>query len=635
MVCVDKLEETKILGGICFDDFLIILDNIEEVSNNYNNIAINNYPGITVNIYRVGIKIEEAAKKYKNLTFIDLTECGEELKKFYNLSNNTNLYLISIDIYNKESNKVTNDFNFEIYLKNGTQLEDLSACKTVSLEASSSLTKLDLAKYYDAKYFYSQGYNIYNISSEFYHDYCLGAYFNNNDIIIKDRIKYIYPYNISLCPNGCKLNNVEIDSKRVNCSCNISLFNKNNNNNNLEINKSNINLSNSKNSDNLFCYLLDNINYKIFKCYKELFASDINDLIKNFGIILGIIFIIINCICLSIFYLRFLPQIRIQIFKTIQNNKIKRQRKNENKIHFNICNKKNNDKYLRAKNKSKYIIESQNKNKQEIKLIKFKNHKKINSNKSSNCEHFKSKSYIKHLNNQKKDYSIYDEEMEEEYNNLPFTKALMLDKRNIIKIYISLVKMKFEITSLIFPEPFTHRSLTLSILCLNFLFNYFVNALVYNDEIISQKYHNNGKLDLIISIILSLISNIISSIFNWAIKNLVSFNEYFIRLVEDIKMENEIILIFQKLYKLLKIKIGIYFIINYLVSINISFYISIFCYIYQKTQISLLFNYLIGILQSVILSLVISFIATILRVIGLKCKKQNIYKTSVYINENI
>ena len=56
--------------------------------------------------------------------------------------------------------------------------------------------------------------------------------------------------------------------------------------------------------------------------------------------------------------------------------------------------------------------------------------------------------------------------------------------------------MKFEITSLISPEEYTHRSLILSIYLLNFLFNYFVNALLYNDEIISQKYHNNGKLSL-------------------------------------------------------------------------------------------------------------------------------------------
>ena len=50
-ICVKKLDETKIMGGICFDDFLTILDKVEGADSN-NNILKNSAPNVTINIYR-------------------------------------------------------------------------------------------------------------------------------------------------------------------------------------------------------------------------------------------------------------------------------------------------------------------------------------------------------------------------------------------------------------------------------------------------------------------------------------------------------------------------------------------------------------------------------------------------------
>ena len=59
-ICVDKLDETKILRGICFDDFIKILDDVGEIRDN--NKIINNCPGITINIYQNGIDIDKLKK---------------------------------------------------------------------------------------------------------------------------------------------------------------------------------------------------------------------------------------------------------------------------------------------------------------------------------------------------------------------------------------------------------------------------------------------------------------------------------------------------------------------------------------------------------------------------------------------
>ena len=158
-------------------------------------------------------------------------------------------------------------------------------------------------------------------------------------------------------------------------------------------------------------------------------------------------------------------------------------------------------------------------------------------------------------------------------------------------MFVNIFKMKIEIILIFFyPEKFTNILLKLSTYFLNLLFNYFMNALLYSDEIISHKYHNNGKLDLIVSISISLISDIISSIIFWIIKFFTSYNEYFILLVKEIKYKANFFLVFNKLYKFVKVKVMIYFIFTFILSIIISFYLFIFNLMYKKLQISLLIN---------------------------------------------
>ena len=95
-ICVKKLDDTKILGGICFDDFFMILDNVEGADSN-TNIVINNSPGVIINIYQDDLNLDEIKNKCDNLTFIDLDQCGEDLRIYYNLEPEEKFYIISID----------------------------------------------------------------------------------------------------------------------------------------------------------------------------------------------------------------------------------------------------------------------------------------------------------------------------------------------------------------------------------------------------------------------------------------------------------------------------------------------------------------------------------------------------------
>ena len=310
--CIEQLDEFKTISNICFEDFLIILDRMDEL--NGNNIIINNYEGVTVNLYETGADINIMKSQYENLTFIDLNDCSNLLREYYNISYNEKLYILSIDYLSKISNSPTNSYNFEIYSENKTKLDHNNICNNTLVSISSPIINLDLVNFEKAEIFESQGYDIYNLSSNFYNDKCTPAYLNGNDIIIKDRIEEIYPFNISLCPNDCLLNTVEIKTKRFNCSCNISFtINIDYPNKNGE-DKSNM----MQNDDgNLISYILDSLNYQIFKCSKLFKILKINDYIVNIGFLLGFSVIILNLINTFIFFLYFLKRLRINVFNIL------------------------------------------------------------------------------------------------------------------------------------------------------------------------------------------------------------------------------------------------------------------------------------------------------------------------------
>ena len=413
------------------------------------------------------------------------------------------------------------------------------------------------------------------------------------------------------------------------------------------------------------------LNYKLFGCHKIIKNAILQDYYTNIGLYLGLIIIGFNISCLFIFYFYFLFQIRTELFKLIPNKKklynnyketlklIQSSNfslKAESKVINNSINKKNSYNKKNSFSKKNSIDKKDNKISINIKL-KNKNNKNQNKKKSkfsTEAEKFNNSSKIskfinptqKANNLNKKTKIDIDKNFESkiivndknvepnEYNKVPYSQALRIDKRNIFIVFISLIKMKIEIiTIILYPEEFTNRPLLLSIYLLDFLFNYFMNALLYSDDVVSQKYHNNGSLDFITSITLSVFSNIISSIIIWLIKKLTNYHEFLQSIIKEIKSEKYFLFLFKRVYTSLKFKIITYFIISFLISIGITYYLFIFCIIYKKSQISLFSNFVLGEVESFAKSFAITLIVCILRVVSLKLKIKQLYRTSVYLDD--
>ena len=218
-----------------------------------------------------------------------------------------------------------------------------------------------------------------------------------------------------------------------------------------------------------------------------------------------------------------------------------------------------------------------------------------------------------------------------DYNELPFTQALRIDKRNIFIVFKSIIFDKLELVSLIINEN-RIRIICICEYIISLIFDFFFNAFLYSDEVVSHKYHNNGELDSIVSISLSIMSNIITSIVCYYVQYSKGI-ELRIEEIMEIKNEYRYIYAFQKFLKYIKCKL-FFFIIEEIVLIGVCFYyILIFCIIYNKSQVSLFVNYIYSLIEGFLTSLSITLVIVITRQLGIHFSNCYLYNASKFINE--
>ena len=581
-------------------------------------ITSNNISNKSVYFYEINLDKNEL-KSYSNITFIDFPK---ETKKFlikqFNLDEEKDkIYILIIDTLKTELKSATSDYYYKFVLDNGTELNLSNIDENFYFDIYVPLLDLIVSNFNYSIHFVEQGYDIYDKKGSFYNDICSSAFINESDITLDDRKKDIYPNNVTLCKENCEYKSINIEEKRIICECNLNL--------NSNITKEYDNFLKEENEDdgNFFSYLLDNINYKIFKCFKLLIFDNMKKNYAFYGILFILFIMLINNI---IFCFYGIPNIR-----RLMNKHIPTKQKVYNDLVRELRKRKNIQKYNNLPTKYKkrktcintiYIERKTRKNRTNTtRFKKGKNLELVNSSDNKmigrNSEHNKLKKVLT---------------KEEDFDDLPFTQAIRKDKRGFLKIFISVLMQKIDIVNLIFGNHKVKIILIYQYI-LSLLIDFFFNAFLYSDDIVSQKYHNNGKLDFIATMSLSLASNIITSI----ICNYFNFSkgvEERLEQIMDIKREFNYLYALNMFIKVLKIRVFNYMLIE-IIFISFSFYyILIFCIVYNNSQISLLVNYIISLLESLIASIVISLIIVITRKIGIIYLNNTIYNTSKYINDN-
>ena len=199
------------------------------------------------------------------------------------------------------------------------------------------------------------------------------------------------------------------------------------------------------------------------------------------------------------------------------------------------------------------------------------------------------------------EYNIY------ELNNLEYSKAIKIDKRNYFQYYLSLLKTK------------------------HLLFFSFCKINDYNSQIIKIYLFFYGVYNIIYQLPQVLYSSFISSVLNLIIKTLALTEKNIIKLKQEKKnVKNKKI----ELIKYLYYKFMIFFISSFCLLLFIWYYISSFCAIYRNTQIHLIKDTIISFGLSMIYPLGIYLLPGLFRIPALRAPKKDkqfMYKFSKII----
>ena len=398
-----------------------------------------------------------------------------------------------------------------------------------------------------------------------------------------------------------------------------------------------------KDDGNLFTYIDDKINYKVFRCYNLFRLNKLKSLLA-FYVVCGVFLVIL--ILNFIFFIYGLENIRSQMYKEIPTpqrvremvlEELKKMKKNlkmsSNPIKKNlkkIVNDEKINKYIKTKKSFNSLMCITNNYKNNKISTKLARNKTLNPQTNKNNKRLKEKPLMNE-SQQKPEKKERKTTVDDDYNILPYKKAKRLDKRNIFLIFKSVLFDKLELVNLII----SHKRIKVICICeyiLSLLFDFFFNTLLYSDDVVSSKYHNNGKLDSFVSIALSLTSNIITSILCHFVDYSEGIEERLDQILE-IKRENSFLYALNQFSKYLRIKMVIFLVTEIILVSGCSYYIILFCIIYSKSQKSLVINYIYSLFEGLAISLIVTFLIVITRKIGISCSSEKLYNTSKYLNE--
>ena len=478
------------------------------------------------------------------------------------------------------------------------------------------------------------GYDMFNINDPFYQDICTPYdSLNDTDILLSDRINYIYYNDETQCQSNCKFSNYSVESRFINCSCST----------NEETKYENEKIDDKFNAKKIYESFYDVLkysNYEILKCIRFIF--DKNILRKNIGGIIVILYIFCNIICLIFYLIKRISPLNVKLKEEINKTKInKGQQEKRKSKHYNLyppIKRRKNAKFPGEKQiiKSKKVKKPIQNNKHIIKRNTAINinstHNKISHKSYEKFIHFnleneknnKLNSNIKELEINQNDLSDYA------LNELSYEEALLNDKRNVFQLFLGKIKRENIIVFTFFTcDDYNLFCIKLS----RFLFlvasDMAFNAFFFSDDSMHKLYLNYGKYDFIQDIPQIVYSTIFSQLIEIFICFLSLTDKYFYEIKESVLKgkDNKTF----KIFHIIDVKLSFFYLFTFIFFIFYYYVIYLFCAVYKNSQIIFLKDSFISFCTGLIYSLVLYFISSSLRICSLRNSKKYIFELSELI----
>ena len=576
----------------------------------------------------------------QNVSILDLGQCEKTIKDYYHLNEKDSLiYLKQENITAKASEK---NIQYEIYHPKNFSKLNLSLCEgnTINLYVKMELSQETKEIYENLKSF---GYDMLNINDPFYNDICTPyKYANNTDILLSDRINYIYDNKDSSCQSNCQFSSYLQNSLYLNCTCEVVT----------ETNTEESNFSGKKIFES-FYDVLKYSNFQILKCYKLIFNKTFFS--NNLGSITVIIFFIIYLFCMIIYIIKGIAPLTNNmqniVFKE-EENKIKNnaiyifnKKKKQNKDIHNKSNKfKSSPPPIKRSISKKILTDKKNNDgSQHIKEIKLKSNEQAKStnkfkmkkllSSSEQVINFSKKkdnmSLIKYL---KESEEIKEEQEKEklnsyELNELEYETALLKDKRDYFKIYFDILCREHLI---IFTFLICDDYNILYIKYARFIFlvttDMAMNVFFFSDDSMHKIFLNYGKYNFIQQIPQIIYTTLISQLIEVLLCYLSLTDKYIYRIKNlDKNFEKSAI---SKILRCIQLKLFYFFFFTFILFGFYWYLVSAFCSVYQNTQITFLKDALFSFLFGILYPFVLYLFPAALRILSFKFKYKCLYKLS-------
>ena len=218
---------------------------------------------------------------------------------------------------------------------------------------------------------------------------------------------------------------------------------------------------------------------------------------------------------------------------------------------------------------------------------------------------------------------------------MSYKEALKYDKRSKCDYYGSLLKYKqlFIFTFCSFND-YNSNIIKKFIFFLSFALHYTINALFFDESNMHQIYEDEGKFNFSYQISHILFSAIISTVILRLMLQFLVLTDKDILEVKNQPNKGMAINMKKKKLKIVKIKITIFFILNFVLLGLFWYYLTCFNAIYENTQIYLIENTFISFAFSLFYPFIINIFPTMIRMCSIhsfKKDKQCFYKLSQII----
>ena len=662
----------------------------EEIIELYNTVPegglIYNNFNATMQIYGIKSNVQKAKDTVvrSGLSHIDIGGCSQKVFKNNNMRDGDDIVVLKFDLENQRQKSLINPVEYEFVNSRTGQKLDMSVCtkndvvisyslfdilnnyrkgngrKLEDLQSDNELDNIlsNIQKQYEKAKQIKLDYDMdsFNINSSLYEDICMTFKIKGKDLVLEDRVGYLYP-EYSLCEENCTYSHIDFEEERIYCNCPLKT--------DFDLLREHKFVLNIDNSDEITSRQKGPTNFAVMKCMSRL--KETKSFSENAGFIFTIIIIIFQIILLfiTIFYNYKNLKAKINRNSSINDDEIEKEFNVET---IGVGNKKNNQKkinnFINDVNikTSERPLNSPPPKKRDIKMdkvipadMKFKNKVLEDKEKEKEKVYNDGNETINELseNNEddfsddsiSKDYfsGIIDSvKKEQRLIRIKFDSAIQSEQSNIFIIILTeifdkiyLIKTicllgKYDMFSIYFSLYLLYHLLLLS-----FVTCFYDIKTIHNIYIMGN--YPSLSHDLGYGLLSCLIVWIIYKIFLCILNNDENIKKYIRKKINSSNdSENNSRKNSRKFNDLLcSIKTGmiVYFVIQFILAVVCLFYVTVFCAVYEGTKKKVFKTYGISLLEVLIIKIIYGIILGILRKAGLSKQNIMVYKIAFYLDK--